>query len=610
MYVVAIFALALLSPLPFISPFVYDVQNVEAQSPPLFGPSDTDTLTRSFPSIPTIDPNTFTLTSSSDNTNSSYAKAGDTITISFATTETLHYNATATIHGRSASVSIFDNILNATITVLETDADGFANFDINMSNDFGTISVSDNDLTGDAVFVDKHVPVIKINGPPLVYVTQGDSYVDFGASVTDADPNYLDVTYSNSSSISTTTVGTYTIEYYSDKDGAGNVPFNKTRTVSVQSSSLTADASYVDSETILLRFDTVAPAFYSSSVNLTSAITVDGQSIKSAIVPGQVKSITTLDTSIPLLDFITPGAGFGESIAHMGDLNQDGYEDIIVGMPTHISSTKRGGGAIAVLHLGENAESILDVFLHDGDDPNMPTLDPVLINPVTGGYLAASRFGDTVEPVGDINGDGFADIVVGTPTRKFNGAEFGGVYTIFLGPNGSSVLGYADINHTLPNGPIYKEKTQFGHGIVNMGDLNNDGINDIAVTAPNTKDEFGVFRGTIYIIHLDRDGLPKKTITFDLSEIENQFPEFVPYDDSMAWAIENMGDLNGDGFTDLMTASVYTGTGNNVSGFDFTSNNYLHTIMKSRMEIEICHLVQVQSQILYFDRLRLLQKSS
>ena len=44
MYVVAIFALALLSPLPFISPFVYDVQNVEAQSPPLFGPSDTDTL--------------------------------------------------------------------------------------------------------------------------------------------------------------------------------------------------------------------------------------------------------------------------------------------------------------------------------------------------------------------------------------------------------------------------------------------------------------------------------------------------------------------------------------------------------------------------------------
>ena len=104
--------------------------------------------------------------------------------------------------------------------------------------------------------------------------------------VTDADPNYLDVTYSNSSSISTTTVGTYTIEYYSDKDGAGNVPFNKTRTVSVQSSSLTADASYVDSETILLRFDTVAPAFYSSSVNLTSAITVDGQSIKSAIVPG------------------------------------------------------------------------------------------------------------------------------------------------------------------------------------------------------------------------------------------------------------------------------------------------------------------------------------
>ena len=40
MYVVAIFALALLSPLPFVSPFVYDVQNVEAQTP--FGANDRD----------------------------------------------------------------------------------------------------------------------------------------------------------------------------------------------------------------------------------------------------------------------------------------------------------------------------------------------------------------------------------------------------------------------------------------------------------------------------------------------------------------------------------------------------------------------------------------
>ena len=49
----------------------------------------------------------------------------------------------------------------------------------------------------------------------------------------------------------------------------------------------------------------------------------------------------------------------------MGDLNQDGYDDILVGIPLHISSSTNSGGAFAILHLGENAESILDVFVFE-----------------------------------------------------------------------------------------------------------------------------------------------------------------------------------------------------------------------------------------------------
>ena len=114
------------------------------------------------------------LTSSTDNTNQSYAKAGDTITVTFTTDDILHYNATATINGRDASVSIFNNVLNASINVLETDPDGYINFEINVSSDLDKRSVSDADITtGNVAFVDKHVPVIKI-GPPLVY--QNDAY--------------------------------------------------------------------------------------------------------------------------------------------------------------------------------------------------------------------------------------------------------------------------------------------------------------------------------------------------------------------------------------------------------------------------------------------------
>ena len=118
MYVVAIFALALLSPLPFVSPFVYDVQNVEAQTP--FGANDRDISPPIETSPQKFD--SYDLTSSTDNTNNqSYAKAGDTITVTFTTDDILHYNATATINDKDASVSIFNNTLNASITVLETD---------------------------------------------------------------------------------------------------------------------------------------------------------------------------------------------------------------------------------------------------------------------------------------------------------------------------------------------------------------------------------------------------------------------------------------------------------------------------------------------------------
>ena len=558
MYVVAIFALALLSPLPFVSPFVYDVQNVEAQSsfdtiPDNIDPQSQQTDTNVFTS--------FTLTSSSSNTNNqAYAKAGDTITISFTADNTLHYNATATIHGRNAPVSISDDTLHATITVLETDPDGYANFTINASNDFESESVlSDANLTeGSTVYVDKHVPVIRITGPHIVYVTQGESYTEFGASVTDTDPNYSNGNLAiDSTSVDTNTIGTYTVEYTADADGAGNEPFSKTRMVSVESSSLSLEASYVDPETILLRFDgTSTPAYYSGSTDLASGIQVDGAPVKSAYIPAQIKSATTLDGTIPDLDFLIDFSQFGYSMANMGDLNQDGHEDIIVGVPRH-SSLSDIGGAVAMLYLDENAQ-ILDVILIDGDTPNMPPLIELVNRDDVG-----ERFGHSVANLGDVNGDGFTDVIVGTPFRNFIGNTFGGAYVLFLGPNGSSVLGYAEINHTLPEGPRHTDNSQLGTSIVNMGDLNNDGINDVAITAASLRYYDVVLNtssttGALYLMHLGDDGLPIKTIEFNMIALEAQYPSLVPADDTRTWAIENMGDLNGDGFTDLMMTSFYS----------------------------------------------------
>ena len=256
------------------------------------------------------------------------------------------------------------------------------------------------------------------------------------------------------------------------------------------------------------------------------------------------------------LDFLIDFSQFGYSMANMGDLNQDGHEDIIVGVPRH-SSLSDIGGAVAMLYLDENAQ-ILDVILIDGDTPNMPPLIELVNRDDVG-----ERFGHSVANLGDVNGDGFTDVIVGTPFRNFIGNTFGGAYVLFLGPNGSSVLGYAEINHTLPEGPRHTDNSQLGTSIVNMGDLNNDGINDVAITAASLRYYDVVLNtssttGALYLMHLGDDGLPIKTIEFNMIALEAQYPSLVPADDTRTWAIENMGDLNGDGFTDLMMTSFYS----------------------------------------------------
>ena len=174
-------------------------------------------------------------------------------------------------------------------------------------------------------------------------------------------------------------------------------------------------------------------------------------------------------------------------------------------------------------------------------------------------------------------------MVVGAPLRLFNkqselvGEAYGGVYVMFLGPNGSSILGYAEINHTLPNGPRHVENSQFGHSVINMGDLNGDGITDIAVSAPEA-DVDGDTRGAAYVIQLGSDGLPIHTLSIEFDSLVSQFSHFVPHYDTMTWSIENMGDLNGDGHTDLMMSTFHNVDINSTAEYPATANNFLHVL--------------------------------
>jgi hypothetical protein len=130
---------------------------------------------------------------------------------------------------------------------------------------------------------------------------------------------------------------------------------------------------------------------------------------------------------------------YGNSVASAGDVNGDGYGDMIVGAPN--SNT-------AYLYLG--------------------SLSGTLTTPVTlAGPLGSGNFGNCVASAGDVNGDGYGDVTVGT-----NGSD-----TAYLYLGSASGLASAPVTLSGPSG------SQFGNCVASAGDANGDGYGDVIIGA-------------------------------------------------------------------------------------------------------------------------------
>jgi hypothetical protein len=132
------------------------------------------------------------------------------------------------------------------------------------------------------------------------------------------------------------------------------------------------------------------------------------------------------------------GVEFGRSVSGVGDVNNDGFDDLIVGAPRDI-----GNGAIsgsARVFSGANG-SILYTFIGDSADDD---------------------FGRSVSGAGDVNNDGVSDFIVGAPRDDNNGLESGSAFvfrsvrlpaaSICPGDlNGDNLVNFSDLNGVLSN---------------------------------------------------------------------------------------------------------------------------------------------------------------
>ncbi len=227
---------------------------------------------------------------------------------------------------------------------------------------------------------------------------------------------------------------------------------------------------------------------------------------------------------------------FGRTIVPLGDVNGDGVPDLAVGAPFQdgdFNSTAVGY---------KKPQNVGKIFILDGstlatlslcNDPEFELVQPQHF----GGQL-----GTSLAVVGDLNGDGVADLVAGVPhhieyPNTPNEIINAGKALVFSGKDGSLLVTLSD--------PTAEEDGKMGATVAGLGDVNADGIPDLAVGVPGKDIGDGVANVGLVYIFSGKDGHLLRTLNH---------PDQGGAEAGAAFgsAVANAGDVDGDGVTDVV----------------------------------------------------------
>ena len=271
------------------------------------------------------------------------------------------------------------------------------------------------------------------------------------------------------------------------------------------------------------------------------------------VIFGRSNPPSTIDLSIQSADITVWGATSGDNTGRAvasGDINGDGYDDIIIGAfeadpigrdtagETYVIFGKSFSSPPYTIDLGARPA---DITIY-GEDENDYF-----------GYAVAS---------GDLNGDGFDDLIISTPFADFNAEETicaGRVYVIF----GSSFLSppyTIDLHTQLADITICgADAYDLLGGGISSGDVNNDGYEDIIIGAPCADPDGRGCAGETYIIFGSSFASPPYII-----DLNTQSADITIYGDDendwSGWAVAS-GDVNNDGYDDVIIGAPQADSG-------------------------------------------------
>jgi hypothetical protein len=166
----------------------------------------------------------------------------------------------------------------------------------------------------------------------------------------------------------------------------------------------------------------------------------------------------------------------------------------------------------------------------------------------TGSLYTNAVFGADMGSLGDLDGDSLPDLAVGNYGDDDGGLDRGAVWVLFLNSDGT-VGSHQKISDTQGGfGGTLSNSDLFGHSVVNVGDLDGDGVTDLAVGA-TFDDDGGPDRGAVWILFMNPDGTVKSEQK--ISATQGGFSGVLANGDQFGESVANLGDLDGDGVTDL-----------------------------------------------------------
>jgi hypothetical protein len=290
---------------------------------------------------------------------------------------------------------------------------------------------------------------------------------------------------------------------------------------------------------------------------------------------------------------------FGSSIANLGDINDDGVNDLAVGQPADDDGyTDAGAVWILKMNADGTVKANQKISALSGD--------------FNGTLTNFSCWGLALEAAGDFNNDGITELLVGEPFSGLSSLSNGGELWL-LSIDSSGIVTSESIlyGYKHQSGSEINIGDFFGSAIAFLGDINKDGVNDIAVGS-YASDEYYSSSGSVLILFLD-----SSNTVWGVQEISATKGNMSGLDggDEFGYSLSSIGDLNGDDTPDMIAGAIGDDDGGSSVGAAyncFLSDGMLTGIMDSDIDqnkiliypnpsIGIFHIFNLNSQKVNLD---------